>query len=165
MLHPQHRAILLGVTKGWRGHNENVLIFICSLGIICSVLFWVMLDAKERKEMPLEKEITKKIMLDLSDRPKHWFYKNYSGMGMGKAGVPDVIGHIKGIFVAIEVKRPKNEGGKLSKLQAYEIRQIQAKGGIAIVVYSYQDYLEQIIVIRQLVDNICLEQKHNTIRR
>jgi len=51
--------------------------------------------------------------------------------GYGKSGVPDIIACYKGRFVAIECKAGK---GKLTELQKYNIEQIKATGGLAIVV-------------------------------
>jgi hypothetical protein len=45
--------------------------------------------------------------------------------------VPDIIACYKGRFVAIECKAGK---GKLTELQKYNIEQIKATGGLAIVV-------------------------------
>jgi hypothetical protein len=51
--------------------------------------------------------------------------------GYGRSGVPDIIACYKGRFVAIECKAGK---GKLTELQKYNIEQIQATGGLAIVI-------------------------------
>jgi Holliday junction resolvase len=51
--------------------------------------------------------------------------------GYGRSGVPDIIACYKGRFVAIECKAGK---GKLTELQKYNIEQIQATEGLAIVV-------------------------------
>jgi hypothetical protein len=51
--------------------------------------------------------------------------------GYGRSGVPDIIACYKGRFVAIECKAGK---GRLTELQKYNIEQIQATGGLAIVI-------------------------------
>jgi len=48
----------------------------------------------------------------------------------GKAGVPDVIGCFKGVFLAFEIKA----GSRLTELQKYNIKQISLAGGIATVI-------------------------------
>ncbi len=45
----------------------------------------------------------------------------------GKAGVPDVIACLNGLFIALEIKA----GSKLTELQKYNINQIVLAGGIA----------------------------------
>lgn len=54
-----------------------------------------------------------------------------------RAGIPDLICCVKGLFVAIEVKRPDGKG-KLSKLQEINIEQIKESGGVAIAFSSYE---------------------------
>jgi Holliday junction resolvase len=51
--------------------------------------------------------------------------------GYGRSGVPDIIACYNGLFIAIECKAGK---GKLTELQKYNIEQIQATGGLAIVI-------------------------------
>lgn len=52
------------------------------------------------------------------------------GGGYQRAGIPDILACINGHFVALELK---NEVGKPSKLQEYNIKQIQAANGIALI--------------------------------
>ena len=51
--------------------------------------------------------------------------------GYGRAGVPDIIACVNGFFLAIECKAGKN---KVSALQAREIENIKASGGVALVI-------------------------------
>jgi Holliday junction resolvase len=51
--------------------------------------------------------------------------------GYGRSGVPDIIVCHKGLFIAIECKAGK---GKLTELQKYNMEQIKASGGLAIMV-------------------------------
>ena len=51
--------------------------------------------------------------------------------GMGRAGVPDVIGCYRGLFVAFECKAGK---GKTTALQEREINAIRAAKGLAFVI-------------------------------
>jgi Holliday junction resolvase len=51
--------------------------------------------------------------------------------GYGRSGVPDIVGCVNGMFLAIECKAGK---GKLTALQANEIQSIRHAGGVAVVV-------------------------------
>ena len=51
--------------------------------------------------------------------------------GMGRAGIPDVIGCLKGIFFGIEAKAGK---GKTTALQERELAKIHNAGGIDLIV-------------------------------
>lgn len=53
-----------------------------------------------------------------------------------KSGVPDVVACLNGLFIAIEVKKP---GGKVSKLQEYNISKVRDSGGLAFVAYGVED--------------------------
>jgi hypothetical protein len=52
------------------------------------------------------------------------------GMGLGRSGIPDIIGCYQGRFIAIECKAGK---GQLTALQAREIGSIKAAGGFVFV--------------------------------
>jgi hypothetical protein len=60
--------------------------------------------------------------------PQSWWVKIQAG---SIRGVPDVIGTIKGKFVALELK---TEDGWPDELQLHRLRQIKAAGGYAAVV-------------------------------
>lgn len=51
--------------------------------------------------------------------------------GMGRAGIPDIIGCLDGCFIAIECKAGK---GTTTALQERELKRIQDAGGYALVV-------------------------------
>jgi hypothetical protein len=72
-----------------------------------------------------------------------YFFKQHGGI-YGTAGVPDLIICYKGKFAALECKA---SGRKPTVLQQIAIRQINAAGGIAAVVYSLEDAKE---VIRKI---------------
>ncbi|ENH96700.1 recombinase B [Gracilibacillus halophilus YIM-C55.5] len=65
-----------------------------------------------------------------------WHIKTHGSM-FSKAGTPDIIACVKGLFVAIEVKRP--DGGKVSELQKYHIDAIEKAGGVAFVSRSVEE--------------------------
>jgi len=64
-----------------------------------------------------------------------WFIKYWGGGRYTRAGVPDLLCCIDGLFVAIELK---TNYGRVSKLQAYTIEQINSSGGIGIVLRPKQ---------------------------
>ena len=49
-----------------------------------------------------------------------------------KSGTPDILACYRGIFLAIEVKRPETKTNG-SELQEYNIKKIKEAGGVAIV--------------------------------
>jgi Holliday junction resolvase len=61
------------------------------------------------------------------------------GMGLGRSGIPDIIGCYKGAFIAIECKAGK---GQLTALQARELSAIKATGGFTFV--AREDNLEEL---------------------
>ena len=117
-----------------------------------------MIRIRIRIRKMLEKDITRKIIKDLNENG--WFYKNYSGMGMGRAGIPDIIGCINGKFVAIEVKTEK---GTLTLLQEKTILEIKSQGdGIAVVVYGWIGYQMMKKFILKEVSNDTSKSKSNS---
>ena len=60
-----------------------------------------------------------------------WCLKTWSN-GIQREGVPDLLVCCNGYFVAVELK---NETGKASDLQLWNIRKINEAGGFAIVLY------------------------------
>ncbi|EJO5347172.1 VRR-NUC domain-containing protein [Clostridium botulinum] len=81
--------------------------------------------------MAAEKKFENEIKKFLSELPKTWFYKNWSGP-YSKSGIPDIIACVGGTFVAIEVKAPN---GRASELQKRNIRLIQESGGVGYILY------------------------------
>jgi hypothetical protein len=61
------------------------------------------------------------------------------GMGLGRSGIPDIIGCYQGRFIAIECKAGK---GKTTALQERELQWIKDAGGFAVV--AREDNLEQL---------------------
>jgi Holliday junction resolvase len=61
------------------------------------------------------------------------------GMGLGRSGIPDIIGCYNGRFIAIECKAGK---GKTTTLQERELQLIKAAYGFAVVVR--EDNLEEL---------------------
>jgi Holliday junction resolvase len=61
------------------------------------------------------------------------------GMGLGRSGIPDIIGCYQGRFIAIECKAGK---GKVTALQQRELEWINDVGGFTFV--AREDNLEQL---------------------
>lgn len=65
-----------------------------------------------------------------------------------KSGTPDILACYRGIFLAIEVKRPETKTN-VSELQEYNIKKIKEAGGIAIVSWDLD-------AVKDVVENINL---------
>lgn len=91
----------------------------------------------------LEKHIENQIKRYL-DRLGVWYMKVHGSMYQ-RAGVPDIIACVDGVFVGIEVKRP---GGIVSPLQQLNIDKINRSGGYAFVAYSVEDVQRKIAELR-----------------
>lgn len=88
-----------------------------------------------------EKDLQLKILKYINSINGCWGFKHYSGMGMGKAGIPDIICSINRYFLAIEVKTEK---GNLTKLQEETCLDIQNRGkGMVMIVYGWEHFKER----------------------
>lgn len=76
--------------------------------------------------------------------PDCWYFKPVS-IGMGTHGVPDFIGCYKGMFFAIEAKKPR---GKPTALQVQCIEKISVAEGIVHVVDSEETMNAVMIELR-----------------
>lgn len=86
-----------------------------------------------------ESQLTSKILKRLRTLRHSWWVKIPGGRFLG--GVPDILGCVTGVFVAIEVKAPET-GHALTLLQAETIRKIENAGGRVGVAYSVKDAVE-----------------------
>ena len=68
--------------------------------------------------------------------------------GMGRAGIPDIIGCLGGQFIAIECKAGK---GTTTALQERELTRIQNAGGLALVVN--EENMNQLWEIKEWILN------------
>lgn len=96
---------------------------------------------KRRAPKVDEDAVTRGVLLSLRSQPKSWWMKCWGGP-LAMAGVPDIIGCLRGRFVAIEVKAPHRRTephGGLSKIQKHVLDQIRAAGGITVVAYGTGD--------------------------
>ncbi len=80
----------------------------------------------------LESKIQSKILKNLKELGIY-AHKNIT---TNKKGIPDIIVCFKGKYLALEVKRP---GGKSTELQDFNIIKIRQSGGVAEIVYSWED--------------------------
>lgn len=64
------------------------------------------------------------------DKYEFWHFSP-PGMGLGRAGIPDIIGCKGGRFIAVECKAGK---GKTTLLQERELQNIRLAGGYAVVI-------------------------------
>ena len=74
------------------------------------------------------------------DAHKAWHFSP-PGMGLGRAGIPDVIACFNGRFLAIECKAGKN---KPTPLQERELTNITQAGGKALVIR--EDNMDELIL-------------------
>lgn len=76
-----------------------------------------------------EAKVKAKVKAILQDYGAYHFFP--IATGMGRAGIPDIICCVDGLFLAIECKAGK---GKVTLLQGRELMAIKAAGGCAVVV-------------------------------
>lgn len=79
----------------------------------------------------LEKDFQKKVLKFLSSLPNSWFIKTSE---RSLIGIPDIIGCIHGIFVALELKRSVKTKSRSRTLQEATLKRILANGGVAGIV-------------------------------
>jgi len=72
-----------------------------------------------------------------------WCLKYWGGGGFTKAGIPDLLICCNGRFIAVEVK---GRGGRATELQTYTLNQINAAGGVGVVLYpeSFDEFKQYI---------------------
>ena len=90
----------------------------------------------------LESQIQTKIIAFL--KGKAYVVKT---IATNKAGVPDLLVCYKGLFIGLEVKRPKNPSKTHEALQAFHQQSIRDYGGLVYIVTSVDEVkkiLEQI---------------------
>lgn len=84
-----------------------------------------------------EKHIENKIKLHLGNIGA--YFVKFHATAFTRSGVPDILACVNGRFVAIEVKQ---ESGRVSALQEAHQRNIIRAGGISIIVWSFDGYLQ-----------------------
>lgn len=82
--------------------------------------------------MTPEGKVKKEIKDFLDTVPELWYFMPVS-LGMGRHGIPDIIGCYKGHFFAVECKAP---GKSATALQLRELQAIDVAHGVGIVTDS-----------------------------
>ena len=85
---------------------------------------------------PLEKTIQKNVQKYLDSRDIFWYHPS----SMHAKGTPDILACYRGMFLGIELKRPK--GGVVSALQERKMKLIRASGGMCAVCHSVEEVAE-----------------------
>ena len=93
--------------------------------------------------MPKQPEtlFKEKVLKDLSLVESSWFYKTQQ---VCLRGIPDIVGLVRGKFVALELKKDKT--ARIDKLQIYVLEQIKKAGGFTAITYpeNWQETLERV---------------------
>jgi len=87
-----------------------------------------------------EKKVKDKVVKVLKAEGVYYFFP--ATFGMGRSGVPDIIGCVQGKFLAIECKAG---GNKPSVLQQRELQAINTAGGVAVVIN--EDNIDEVALI------------------
>lgn len=85
----------------------------------------------------LEKYVVKRILAYLRSDAVGAYANKTHGSPMITRGVPDIIGCLDGVYLALEVK--KNASGKPTAMQVHQIGLIRKAGGVADVVSSVDE--------------------------
>jgi hypothetical protein len=93
-----------------------------------------------------------KVQADLKTIPQSWWLKTQQ---ISTVGIPDIIGCVKGKFVAIELKRDGKEAAKPHTLQRHVVGLITKADGFAVFMHPGNDK-EIIAKIRRLAPLIIL---------
>lgn len=87
-----------------------------------------------------------------------WYLKTWSN-GIQRQGVPDLLVCCNGYFLGVELK---NETGKPSELQLWNIAKIRESGGIGIVLYpdQFKEFAECIMNLNRIEESTieCIRQ-------
>tara|TARA_R110002126_G_scaffold151568_1_gene298670 strand:- start:771 stop:1073 length:303 start_codon:yes stop_codon:yes gene_type:complete len=97
--------------------------------------------------MTPEAKVKARVVKMLKEMGVYYFFPVTGGFG--RSGIPDIVGCMSGIFIAVECKAGKN---KTTALQEHEIAGIRRAGGFAFVVNETN--------ITELRDLLC--QLHTT---
>lgn len=81
--------------------------------------------------MAQEKNFENKVKNFLTEEGA-WFVKYWGGGEYTKAGVPDILACVNGLFLAVELKSPN---GRPSVLQVVTLKKIREAYGIAVLLY------------------------------
>lgn len=87
-----------------------------------------------------ESQFQRKV-LDYIEDNGGWCFTSHGGSQFQVAGLPDVIGTYKGIFLGLELKVGKYQA---TELQKSKLNNIQDSGGVGLILRDSLDELEQI---------------------
>ena len=96
-----------------------------------------------------EAALRRKIMKKLQETEGGWWTHPHGSM-YSQAGVPDILGCLKGCFIAFEVKRP--DGGDATLLQKKTLERITTEGGISAVIRSFEEAKEILDLHRDAIN-------------
>lgn len=85
-----------------------------------------------------ETAIVRRIMTALRDHYPQGYFRKIHGNAFQHAGIPDIVGCIKGHFIGLEVK---TSTGRVSRIQELEGEEIKTAKGIYGVVTSPEEAL------------------------
>lgn len=106
--------------------------------------------------MAEEKRFENRIKKFLEDEGTY-FFKYWAGP-FSRAGIPDIIASVNGVFFGIEVKATK---GKPSRLQILNCSKINASGGVGIIVYPDDfEFLKEIVKAVMLCGTVTQTLRH-----
>ncbi len=88
-----------------------------------------------------ETQLKKKVLIWLKKEYSEGFFIKISDRF--QTGIPDILGCVKGRFIAIELKIP---GGKLTKLQSFVLNKLSLTGALTGVCYSLGEVKELLIM-------------------
>lgn len=89
-----------------------------------------------------EKDLVKKIKKRLAKTVGGFWFKVHGGL-FQMAGLPDLIGCVRGRFIGVEVKLP-GKLHKLTKRQSRILKLIRKAGGLAFVTDSVPDTVKRV---------------------
>jgi Holliday junction resolvase len=106
--------------------------------------------------MTPEKKVKQRVVAQLKELGAYYFYPATGGYG--SSGLPDVVCCLDGRFIGIECKAGK---GKTTALQDKNLREIEAAGGVALVIN--EDNVDNLTgIIRQWLDILELSRNKRT---
>lgn len=106
--------------------------------------------------MAQEKNLENRVKKFLKDEGC-WYLKTWGG-GMQRSGIPDLLICCNGFFVGVELKA---EDGKPSDLQLWNIRKINASGGVAFVLYpnEFEEFKNFIVNLKNMRNDLEVTKK------
>ena len=94
-----------------------------------------------KPESRLQRAIRRKLTHEVGG-----YWLKIAGGPFQKAGVPDILGCVNGLFIGLEVKRPdRGKKSEPSELQKIEIQLINLAGGTAGVVTSPKEAIKLVL--------------------